>query len=280
MEQTALITGCSSGIGRATALAFTERGWRVYATAREADDVAELADAGCETDSLDVTDETEVRRVVKRAETESRGIDCLVSNAGYGQFGPLEAIPEADVRRQFEVNAFGFHRLVRRALPEMRERGDGTVVAVSSVLGRVAGPGTGAYSGSKAALEAMCDSLRTEVEADGVDVVSVQPAFVDTGFASRAREELPEDLTADGAGDAAGDYEWVDDLFADVSAVGEGGPFSVPPERVADTIVDAACAERPAARYPVGSVAKLALYGRYLPDAWRDLLYGVLRRVS
>lgn len=272
-EQTVLITGCSSGIGRATALAFHEEGWRVYATSREEADLADLADRGLATDSLDVTDGTEVRRVVKRIIAEEGRIDCLVSNAGYGQFGALEALPESDVARQFDVNVFGFHRLVRRVLPHMREQGDGTVVAISSVLGRVAGPGTGAYSGSKAALEAMSDSLRAEVSADGVDVVTVQPALVDTNFADRAEGELPSTSEDDG-------YTWIQDLFDDVTAVGDGGPFSVPPERVAATIVDAACATKPAPRYPVGQVAKLVIYGRYLPDAWRDLLYGLVRRVT
>lgn len=273
VEQTVLITGCSSGIGRATALAFHEEGWRVYATARDESDLDDLADRGLATDSLDVTERTEVRRVVKRVIAEEGRIDALVSNAGYGQFGALEAVPESDVARQFDVNVFGFHRLVRRVVPHMREQGDGTVVAVSSVLGRVAGPGTGAYSGSKAALEAMCDSLRAEVEADGVDVVTVQPALVDTDFANRAERELPSTGEAD-------DYEWIQDAFDDVTAVGSDGPFSVPPERVAATIVDAACATRPAPRYPVGQVAQVVLYGRFLPDGWRDLLYGGVRRVT
>ena len=271
-EQTVLITGCSSGIGRATALAFRRQGWQVYATAREEADLTDLAEQGCQTDSLDVSNATEVRRVVKRIIAEQGRIDCLVSNAGYGQFGPLEELSEADLVRQFDVNVFGFHRLVRRVLPHMRDRGDGTIVAVSSVLGRVSGPGTGAYSGSKAALEAMCDSLRAEVETDGVDVVTIQPALVDTGFVSRAEQEL--------AVEKEGDYRWIQDLFDDVTAVGSDGPFSVSPERVADAIVDSACATRPAARYPVGQVAQAVLVGRYLPDSWRDLLYGVVRRVT
>lgn len=244
----------------------------MYATSRDEDDLTDLAERGCVTDSLDVTDETDVRRVVKRIVAEEGHVDCLVSNAGYGQFGPLEELPEADLAHQFDVNVFGFHRLVRRVVPHMRDRGDGTVIAVSSPITAMAAPGAGAYTGSKAALEALSDSLRAEVAADGVDVVIVQPGIVDTNFLDRVEEERIDD------GDT--DYGWLQDLFDDVRAIGMDGPFSIAPDRVAGTIVDAACATQPAARYEVGQVARLVRYGRFLPARWRDLLFGVLRRLA
>jgi len=176
MAKTVLITGCSSGIGRATALAFLDEEWSVWATARDEDDVADLADEGCRTAELDVTNARDCERVVERVlDTEGR-IDCLVNNAGYGQFGPLENVSLEELHAQFDVNVYGPHRLVREALPHMRERGDGTIVNVSSVSGRIATPGNGAYSGSKFALEAMSDALRAEVDDFGVDVVVVEPA--------------------------------------------------------------------------------------------------------
>ncbi len=271
-EQTVLITGCSSGIGRATALTFLDQGWTVYATSRDEDDLADLAERGCATDSLDVTDTTEVRRVVKRVIAEEGHLDCLVSNAGYAQFGPLEEVSEADLAHQFDVNAFGFHRLVRRAVPHMRDRGDGTVIAVSSPITAMAAPGTGAYTGSKAALEAMCDALRPEVAADGVDVAIVEPGIVDTNFIDRVERERvgPEET----------DYDWLQDVYDDATAIGMDGPFSISPERVAETIVDAACATRPEPRYQVGQVARIIRYGRFLPAKWRDLLFGIARRLA
>lgn len=269
-DRTVLVTGAATAVGRATALSFREQGWTVYAAAPDEDDLSTLADHGCETDSLDVTVETDVRRVVKRVATEEGGIDCLVTNPGLDTFGPLEETPVEDARRGFDETVFGFHRLVRRVLPHMREAGEGTIVAVSSVLGRVSGPGTGVHSGAKAALEAMSDSLRTEVGGDGVEVVVVEPALVDADVQAAAEADL----------DGETDYEWVRDLLADVAAVSEGGPLSVPPDRVAATVVDAACATAPAPRYPVGRFAELLVYARYLPDDWRDLLFRFVRRVA
>lgn len=271
--ETVLVTGCSSGIGRATALAFREQGWRVYATAREEGDVEELTEYGCLTDELDVTEDRNVRRVVKRVATEAGRVDCLVNNAGYGQLGPIEEVPIRDVRKQFDVHVFGPYQLIQQVLPHMRERGRGSIVNVSSVLGRVAAPGTGVYSGSKFALEAMSDSLRAEVSEFGIDVVVVEPALVDTSFNERAARELDERETTT-------EYGWIEELFEDIRAVGEGGPFSVPPARVAAAVVNAASATQPAPRYPVGGAASLLLKARYLPDPWRDLLYRMVRRMA
>lgn len=271
--ETVLVTGCSSGIGRATALAFREEGWRVYATAREEGDVEDLTEYGCLTDELDVSDDRNVRRVVKRVTTEAGRVDCLVNNAGYGLYGPVEEVPIGDVRQQFEVNVFGPYGLIQGVLPHMRERGRGTIVNVSSVLGRVSAPGTGVYSGSKFALEAVSDALRAEVSEYGVNVVVVEPALVDTSFNERAAEELD-------AYETTTEYEWIQELFEDVRAVGEGGPLAVPPARVAAAVVNAASATQPAPRYPVGGVASLLVKARHLPDPWRDLLYRMIRRMA
>jgi len=218
-KEVCVVTGSSSGIGRATALAFLEEDWVVYATARDPEDVSELADAGCRTAELDVTDESQVAAVVERVVDEQGRIDCVVNNAGFAQFGPLEDVPTASVERQFDVNAFGPHRLVRAALPHMREAGDGTIVNVSSVVGKLSIPGSGAYAASKAALESMSDALRAEVEAFGVDVVVVAPGPVDSSFYDRADEEL------DGA-DESGAYDDIYELYSDASAMGGFGPAS------------------------------------------------------
>jgi NAD(P)-dependent dehydrogenase (short-subunit alcohol dehydrogenase family) len=272
MAKTVLITGCSSGIGRATALAFLDEEWSVWATARDEDDVADLADEGCRTAELDVTNARDCERVVERVlDTEGR-IDCLVNNAGYGQFGPLENVSLEELHAQFDVNVYGPHRLVREALPHMRERGDGTIVNVSSVSGRIATPGNGAYSGSKFALEAMSDALRAEVDDFGVDVVVVEPGPVDTGFDDRIEEEL-EDV------DHTPEYDWLYEMYDDASLVGGGGTLSIPPRTVALTIRDAAYASDPEPRYPVGEFAKIALLTRFLPGKYRDFAFRLLQKL-
>ncbi|MDG5777007.1 SDR family oxidoreductase [Haloarculaceae archaeon H-GB1-1] len=271
--KTVLVTGCSSGIGRATALEFRRREWTVYATARDPYDLTDLADAGCETDTLDVTSQSDVDRVVDRiVESEGR-IDCLVNNAGYGQFGPIEDVPISRVHAQFDVNVYGPHRLTRAVLPHMRERGEGTIVNVSSTAGRLASPMMGVYAGSKHALEAMSDALRAEVDSFGVDVVLVEPGPVKTPFGDRAMEMLDDLPRSDG-------YEDLYHIQRDTNVMGGGGgTFGVRPDAVAETIVDAANVADPAARYPVGDIAKLGVLGRYLPDRIRDRLFDLVRWV-
>ena len=272
MAKTALITGCSSGIGRATAEAFRDAEWTVYATARDEADVSDLETAGCETAALDVTDDEQVESVVEQVIDETGRIDCLVNNAGYGQFGPIEDVPTERVREQFEANAFGPHRLTRAVLPHMRDRGDGRIVNVSSTTARFATPGRGVYAGSKAALEAMSEALRAEVADYGIDVSVVAPGPVDTAFDERARDEL------DGV-ERSGAYEVFYDYFEDYRTVVEGGVGTVSPAQVADAILDAAVSPDPPTRYPVGPVAGAAEYARYLPAGVRNSLYGLVRRV-
>lgn len=268
--ETVLITGCSSGIGRATAEAFLAEGWQVYATARNPADVETLGErANCEIATLDVTDDGDVDRVVTRIEEEAGGVDCLVNNAGYAQLGPVEDVPVEDVREQFDVNVHGPHRLTRAVLPLMREAGDGTIVNLSSIAGRISFPGSGTYSASKFALEAMSDALRVEVEDQGVDVVLVEPGPVRTNFEDRATDEV-ESLDHNGA------YGWLYDLLADREVLGGDAPGAVSPEHVADEIVNTASATQPPARVPVGPIAQLGVYARFLPTWASD---GVVRLV-
>jgi len=272
-RKTVLITGCSSGVGRATAEAFLEDDWAVYATARNPADIETLGERdGCDLNTLDVTDPEDVDRVVSRMVERDGRIDALVNNAGYGQHGPLEDVTDELLHRQFDVNVFGPHRLARAVLPHMREAGDGTIVNVSSVAGRVAAPGMGAYAGSKHAIEGMSDALRAEVEPFGLDVVVVQPGPVETSFRDRVEEELA-------AGDRTAAYESVYEFQEDADLIGGEGPFAVPPEAVAEVVLEAAVSPDPQARYPVGSFAKLSLNARFLPDGLRDAAFSLLRKL-
>ena len=278
MQKTVLITGCSSGIGRETAHAFNDEGWTVYATARNPADIETLGEAGCELATLDVTDQSDVDRVVDRILDEEGAMDALVNNAGYGQFGPIEDVSTAKVHRQFDVNVYGPHRLIKAVLPGMRRERDGTIINVSSVAGRVAFPGGGVYSGSKFAIEAMSDALRNEVDEFGIDVVVVQPGPVKTNFAERAGREADPD-EAEGV-ERSGAYEEFYDLFDDTQAIGGDGPGSIEPERVAAAILNAASATQPPARVQPGTVARIGVLARFLPDPLLDKGYDIIRKFT
>lgn len=273
MERTVLITGCSSGIGRAAANAFLDEEWTVYATARNPADIQTLGEAGADINSLDVTDQDDVDRVVDRIVEEDGRIDCLVNNAGYGQHGPLEDITPELVDSQFDVNVVGPHRLNRAVLPHMREREEGTIVNVSSVAGRIATPGMGVYAASKFALEGYSDTLRAEVAPFGVDVALVEPGPVETSFRERVGEQINRL-------DRTPAYEYIYKMQEDATLVsGESSPFAVTPEEVAEVILEAGVSPDPKARYPVGSFAKAMLYARFLPDGVRDKLFALVRKL-
>ena len=276
MAKTVLITGASSGIGRATAEVFLDDDWQVWATARDADDVADLAAAGCEIRQLDVTDPDRCERVVAEVVESAGRIDCLVNNAGYAQFGAVEDVSTAQIAasgQQFDVNVYGPHRLIRQVMPHMRARENGTIINVSSVAGRLALPGQGAYAASKFALEALSDALRVEAAEHGIDVVLIQPGPVETEFYDRAQAEQ-DDLETTGA------YDWLYTAREDSRLAGIQDALSVTAGTVALTIRDAASASDPDPRYPVGEGAKLILMARHLPARWRDAALGLIRKLS
>lgn len=254
-----LITGAASGIGAATATAFAEHGWRVYAT-----DITALPEAiqdCCITRELDVTDDAQCTAVVDEILDESGRIDVLVNNAGYAVPGPIEDADAEALRKQFEVLVHGVATLCRTVLPAMRQRGQGRIVNVSSVLGMSAYPGIGGYCAAKAGLEAMTDALRMELHGTGVSVSLVEPAWVDTGFADGARGRLDTDRT-----DAYADtYRALEDGW-----VLEGGPLAASPDAVAERILTAATAESPRARYPVGRFARFVRWTHVLPASLQD----------
>jgi NAD(P)-dependent dehydrogenase (short-subunit alcohol dehydrogenase family) len=186
--QVILVTGCSSGIGRAAALEAARRGHRVFASARNVADVAEIArPPSIEAVELDVAGPGSIAAAVKRVADAAGRIDALVNAAGYAHYGAVEEVSAEEWRAQFEVNFFGAVDLTRAVLPRMREARRGTVVMVSSVGGRVVVPFAAPYCASKHALEAVADSLRVEAAPFGIRVVVVQPGPVETRFADKAR---------------------------------------------------------------------------------------------
>jgi NAD(P)-dependent dehydrogenase (short-subunit alcohol dehydrogenase family) len=184
-----LITGCSSGLGRALADAVLARGDNAVITARDASKVKDLADAHpgrALAVALDVTDPAQVSNAVEHAAGRFGGIDVLVNNAGYGYRAAVEEGDDNDVRQLFATNFFGAVAMIKAVLPGMRERRSGTIVNISSIGARFVNPGSGYYSASKAALEGMSATLRKEVEPLGITVTTVEPGAFRTDFAGRS----------------------------------------------------------------------------------------------
>ena len=180
-----LVTGCSTGIGRATAERLARRGWTVYASARRSESIKDLADTGCSLLTLDVADEKARRAAVAEVEANEGAVGALVNNAGFGLEGPVEEVPLDEWRSQFETNLFGMVHLIQLVLPAMRRQGWGRIVNVSSVGGRLTFPGGGPYHASKHAVEAMSDALRYEVRPFGVRVSIIEPGIIKTKFGDR-----------------------------------------------------------------------------------------------
>ena len=266
VSRAVLITGCSSGIGEATARHLAERGWKVYATARRPESIAELAEAGCTTLALDVTDEASMRAAVD-AVTEAEGaVGVLVNNAGYSQSGAVESVPMDVARRQFETNVFGLIRMCQLALPGMRRQGWGRIVNLSSMGGKLTFPGGGMYHATKHAVEAVSDALRFEVKPFGVDVVVIEPGLIRTRFGETAAGSVGE-TSAEGEGAADDPYLHFNAAVAAITADAYDGPMArlgAGPEAVARKIERAISARRPRPRYTVTASAKLLLGARAL----------------
>ncbi|HAT55941.1 MAG TPA: short-chain dehydrogenase/reductase [Lactobacillus sp.] len=186
----ALITGASSGMGRAAAIQFHNAGYTVYAGARHVEPMADLAEQGIHTLKLDVTDSASNKAFVDAALENEGRIDLLINNAGYGSMGALEDVDLAEAKRQFDVNVFGAMSLVQLVLPTMRAQHSGKIMNVSSIGGQMYGPLSGWYYGSKHALEALSDSLRLEVKDFGIDVIIIEPGGTKTNWAKIAIDHM------------------------------------------------------------------------------------------
>ncbi len=270
-SQAVLITGCSSGIGHATAQRLLTDGWTVYATARRPESIADLAAAGATTLALDVTDEASMSAAVQRVVQAEGAVGVLVNNAGYSQSGAIESVPLDQVRRQFETNVFGLIRMCQLALPGMRDQGSGRIVNIGSMGGRLTFPGAGIYHSTKYALEAISDSLRFEVRGFGVKVILIEPGLIVTGFGDVASESA---TTA--AGDDGGPYAKFNRSVAKLTSDAYSGPMAklgAGPEAVAGAVARALSAKRPRARYAVTPSAHLMINQRRVtPDRVWDLM--------
>jgi NAD(P)-dependent dehydrogenase (short-subunit alcohol dehydrogenase family) len=277
-----LITGTSSGIGEACALELHERGFRVFAGVRREADGRRLIDrtsARLTPILLDVTDADAIARAAETVEqmTNGTGLSGLVNNAGITVAFPLEFLPIEQLRRQFEVNVFGLLAVTQAMLPLLRSQ-PGRIVNISSIVGHVAPPYTGAYAASKHAIEALSDSLRVELRRFGVKVSLVEPADVDTPIWQKSREAA--DALRDELMEQRGHLYpqevhdiYTEDIAAMRAATTRMAAHAIPARRVVRAVVRALCDRRPRARYPVGAKTWAVMLGlKWLPAGIRDWL--------
>jgi NAD(P)-dependent dehydrogenase (short-subunit alcohol dehydrogenase family) len=263
-SRVALVTGSSSGIGRATALHLHRAGLTVYATARQPDRLAGLTAAGIHALSLDVTDETSMSEAVEHITASHGAVEVLVNNAGFELAGPIEEITPAEMRRQFETNVFGVARLTQLVLPGMRARGYGRIVTMSSVFGRFAVPGNAYYAASKHAVSAFTESLRQEVASFGIRAIIIEPTAARTSLDANS---VWADRHLDGpyAKFHKELARWHSETYAG-PPYNIAGRLAVSADDVAKVITRAVIARRPRARYPVGVLARgLFALRRWLP---------------
>jgi NAD(P)-dependent dehydrogenase (short-subunit alcohol dehydrogenase family) len=273
-----VVTGTSTGIGRATALRLDRAGHRVFAGVRREADAESLRREASDRLTplrLDVTGAGAIESAVKTAEAAvgEAGLSGLVNNAGIGVAGPLEFVSIDEWRRQFEVNVFGPAAVIQAFLPLLR-RARGRIVNVSSAAGRVSNPLIGVYCASKFALEALSDALRVEVRGSGISVSVVEPGFIETPMLDKGKAavaEIIEELPPRGRAlyeHALHRYEATTETFRRRAAT---------PDAVAKAIQHALTARRPKTRYTVGLDSKaLISLGGWLPDRARDAIAGWL----
>lgn len=271
-SKTILITGCSSGIGLATALALKAAGWRVFASCRQAADVARLAEQGLESLQLDVRDSASINAALAEVLARSGGtLDALFNNAGVGQPGAVEDIRREVMRDQFEVNLFGAWELTNAVLPVMRRQGHGRILFNSSILGFAAMKWRGAYNASKYAMEGLCDTLRLELAGSGIHVSLVEPGPIESRFRPNALERFVQHVDIE----HSVHRDMYQRQLQRLKKVGHAAPFTLPASAVANTVLKALTCSRPAPRYRVTFPTHLFWFlKRILPTRWFDKATG------
>ncbi|MCG3208501.1 MAG: hypothetical protein FOGNACKC_02106 [Anaerolineae bacterium] len=254
-KKVALVTGASSGIGKATAKQLLQDGLVVYVAARRLEKMKDLAELGAIAVKMDITKEEDVVAVVQQIKQDHSGVDVLVNNAGFGSYGAMEDTALNDARYQFEVNLFGLARLTQLLLPDMREKRAGKIVNISSMGGKIYTPLGSWYHATKHALEGWSDCLRLELAPFGIDIIVIEPGLITTEFGDVISGPLLE---------RSGQSAYAALAKAVVSATGnsyeQGGGSS--PVEVARIISKALKARKPKTRYAVGKYAKPLMFAR------------------
>ena len=242
-----LITGASAGIGRATAMQLAGQGHHVIAAARNLaalEQIKRSAKGKVDVLVLDVTSQESVDSAQREVSSllGQAGLDVLINNAGYALTGPLEQVSDADLKAQYETNVFGPMRMIRAFLPAMRERRQGRIINISSVVGRLALPFFGPYNSTKHAIEALSDALRNELRPFGIDVVIIEPGAINTGFGEIERKSMESYATGS---------PYAEQVKKVMAFQRELHPNAAKPEVAAAAIVKAVEARKPRARYVV-----------------------------
>lgn len=257
MNKVIIITGASSGIGKATAIQLLREGFTVYAMARRVELMEDLKALGAKVFKLDVTSDFSMEEAINIVIKESGRIDGLVNNAGYGSYGALEEVSLDEARRQFEVNVFGLARMSQLVIPVMRQQKSGTIINITSIGGKIYMPFGSWYHSTKHAVEGLSDCLRLELEPFGIKVVMVEPGPIKTEWDSIAADHL---LKASGNGV----YQNAAKSFGKMLAASYEGNTASTPEVIAATIVKAIKAKNPKTRYAAGKMAKTLIFSRWL----------------
>lgn len=264
LKKTILITGASSGMGKATALQLIAEGHCVYGAARRPESMKKLVDKGGHAIGMDITDEKQVDAAIERVLREQGGIDVLVNNAGYAVYGSVEDVTIDEARRQFEVNLFGLAYLTQKVIPFMRENRAGQIINVTSVGGKIYSPLGSWYHATKHALEGWSDVLRIEMAQFDVKVTIIEPGAITTEFVNVMDEPLL--VRSEG-----GAYETMAKMAVrSHKSIYDNSP-AAQPEVIAKTIAKAISASNPKTRYAAGKMAKLTLFmRRWLSDKMFD----------
>jgi len=255
MEKVAIVTGSSSGIGFETALALAKEGYFTYATMRDTTksgkikEIAQKENLKINILELDVDDENSVKAAIAQILDQKQRIDVLVNNAGWGLWGCVEDVSVDEFKEQFETNFFSIIRLIQEVAPTMRKQGSGTIINVSSVVGRIGFPASPAYISSKFALEGLSESLRFEFAPFGIDVIIIEPGVIKTNFMKNMKMAKKSEL----------DTVYKDITTKVVSGVKMMAEMGTPPKEVANTIVKAIKDKKPLPRYIVGNDASMFL---------------------
>lgn len=253
-KKSILITGCSSGIGRCVAEGLRADGYRVFATARRDESVAELQAAGFESLQLDLTDSDSIQKAVSEILERSGGqLYALFNNGAYGLPGAVEDLSRNALRAQFETNVFGWQELTNLLIPVMRAQGYGRIIQNSSVLGIVALPFRGAYNASKFAIEGLSDTLRLELRDTDIHVSLIEPGPILSHFRENALNALKHHINVD----ASVHRDRYRSVLARLEKQGPAVPFTLPPEAVLKCVQHALTAHRPRTRYRVTVPTKM-----------------------
>ena len=265
-----LITGASTGIGYCVAHGLKKRGYRVFATARKAEDVERLKQEGLESFTLDLDDNISILNAMKRILHETGGtLDALFNNGAYGQPGAVEDLTTDTLMKQFRSNFFGWHELTRLVIPVMRKQGHGHIIQNSSVLGFAAMRYRGAYNASKYAIEGLTDTLRLELHGTGIHVVLIEPGPIESRFRENAYRAFIDNIDRENSVHRELYAETEERLRAEESNT----PFTLPAEAVLAKVIKALESKRPQPRYYVTFPTYVFGYlKRALPTRWLDKL--------